>query len=257
MTETGFHIYYTVWLGILGAVMGSFLDCLAWRRIHGESIFKGRSHCAACGHVLGVRDLIPVVSYLSTGGKCRYCGAGIPWDAPAAEIALAAAFSALAWKLELSPELFMWLIFAGLLLLLSLIDAMERLLPDALLAIAAGNRLAFWLFTGHSPAELKAMVIGACSVAVPLLLLVLALDRLWGRETMGGGDIKLLFVMGLYLHWTEMLLLLLTACILGIIGGLLGKSGGRGIPFGPYLAAACIVVRLFGSPLIDWYLGLF
>ena len=67
-------VYCCVLAALLGACMGSFLNCMAWRVVHGESVLRGRSHCDACGHVLGARDLVPVVSYLVSGGKCRYCG---------------------------------------------------------------------------------------------------------------------------------------------------------------------------------------
>lgn len=68
-------VYCCLLAALLGACMGSFLNCAAWRIVHGESVLHGRSHCDACGHVLAVRDLIPVVSYLAAHGRCRYCGA--------------------------------------------------------------------------------------------------------------------------------------------------------------------------------------
>ena len=68
-------VYCCLLAALLGACMGSFLNCAAWRIVHGESVLRGRSHCDACGHVLAVRDLIPVVSYLAAHGRCRYCGA--------------------------------------------------------------------------------------------------------------------------------------------------------------------------------------
>lgn len=208
--------YAAFWLAVLGAVLGSFFDCLAWRRAHGESIWQGRSHCGSCGHVLGVRDLIPVFSYLFARGRCRYCRAKIPADALSAELAGMTAFGLLTWKTGLVPELAMWLILAALLLLLSLIDLHERLLPDKLLAAAAANRLIFLLISGNVADQLAPMLIGALSVSVPMLLIALIMDRILGRESIGGGDIKLLFVLGLYLNWMQMLLLLFVACILGI-----------------------------------------
>ena len=68
-------VYCCAMAVLLGACMGSFLNCLTWRMLHGESVLHGRSHCDVCGHVLGVRDLVPVLSYVCSGGKCRYCGA--------------------------------------------------------------------------------------------------------------------------------------------------------------------------------------
>ena len=68
-------VYCCALAALLGACMGSFLNCMAWRVVHGESVLRGRSHCDACGHMLGARDLVPIVSYLASGGRCRYCGA--------------------------------------------------------------------------------------------------------------------------------------------------------------------------------------
>ena len=89
-----------------------------------------------------------------------------------------------------------------------------------------------------------------------LLLLSLAMDKVLGRESLGGGDIKLLFVLGLYLGWAEMLLLLLAACILGILWALRPGKKNAAIPFAPFLSAAAILVTIFGSGLVEWYLGL-
>ncbi len=256
-------LYIVFWAAVLGAVMGSFLDCVAWRRAHGESIWKGRSHCGECGHVLGVRDLIPVFSFLFSKGKCRHCGARIPREAFVAELVGAFSFTAIAVKFDMQLTLPMWLIFAALLLLLALIDCNQRMLPDSLLLALAVNRLLFWLVLGHVPGALLQMLLGACSVSVPLLLLVLLMDRVLGKETMGGGDIKLFFVLGLYFTWQQMLLVLLCACLLGIAGWFLARRTPRtedgeeqAFPFGPYIAGAAGIVLLWGQPLINWYMSL-
>lgn len=254
-------LYIVFWFAVLGAVMGSFLDCIAWRRAHGESVWKGRSHCASCGHDLGVKDLIPVFSYLLSKGKCRYCGARIPLDALVAELAGAFLYAAVAIRYDMNLYLPMWLVFVTLLLLLALIDQAQRVLPDSILLLLIGNRFLWWLILKHPLGQLPEMLLGACSVSVPLLLLVLLMDRVLGKETMGGGDIKLFFVIGLYLSWPRMLLVLLVSCILGILAGLLARrgtseGGARPIPFGPSIAAASVLVLLWGQPLIDWYAGL-
>lgn len=253
--------YAAFWLAVLGAVLGSFFDCAAWRHAHGGSVWRGRSHCGACGHVLGARDLIPVFSYLAGRGRCRYCKAKIPADALWAELAGMVSFALLTIKTGLVPELAMWLIFAALLLLLSLIDLQERLLPDRILIAAAVNRLVFFFASGGAVSGILPMLAGALSVSLPMLLLALFMDRILGRDSMGGGDIKLLFVLGMYLDWMRMLLLLFAACILGIGAALAaGKKSAAareaGIPFGPCLAAAALFVYVWGEPLIRWYMGL-
>lgn len=255
--------YILFWLAVLGAVMGSFLDCAAWRIAHNESITTGRSHCGSCGHSLSVGDLIPVFSYLFHRGKCRYCGAKIPAECLAAELCGCLMFLGLGSRYGIQPELAMWLVLGCICLLLALIDWNIQIIPDKLLILAVVNRLVFLLVLKQPLGEtLISMAIGACSVSVPLLLLVLVADRIMGKETMGGGDIKLLFVLGLYMDWMQMCLLLLTACLLGILTGILmklssrQKSEDRAVPFGPPLIGAWYLVLMFGEPLITWYRGL-
>lgn len=248
---------FAFWLGILGAVLGSFLCCAASRRGTGESVWRGRSRCDSCGRTLAAWELIPIFSYLFFRGRCRTCGKRIPVDAILAEALGAFSFAALTLRLGLTAELVMWLILAALLLLLGLIDAREQILPDRLLLAAVLVRAVFWALSGFSLQELGRMALGAFGVSVPLLLLVLMMDRILGRESMGGGDIKLTAVLGLYLPWQQMLFMLLTACVLGIIGGLASRARGKAFPFGPYLALAALVTRLAGENVIRWYMGLF
>lgn len=253
------QLYLTLWLSVLGAALGSFLNCWADRIAAGQGLPTGRSRCDSCGHILGPADLIPVVSYLVRRGRCRYCGVPIPAHCLVAEIAGAAAFAALGLRFGYRLELLQWLILCGLLLLLSLIDAAVHLLPDRLLLAAAVNRLVFLLVLRQPlPETLADMALGAFGVPVALLLLSLAMDRLLGKETLGGGDLKLLFVLGLYLSWLEMLLLLFLACVLA-----LGWAAGPGrrrvrleIPLGPFLSAAWLLVTLFGTSWIQWYWSL-
>lgn len=250
---------FALWLGVLGAVVGSFLCCAASRRGTGESALRGRSRCDSCGRVLAARDMIPIVSWLLLRGRCRHCGAKIPVSDWLGETLPAAAFAALTLVIGPSAELWMWLILTALLTELSLIDAKEQILPDGLLIAAAGVRLVFWAAGGFSLPELKTMAVGAVSVSAPVLAAALVMDRVLGRESMGGGDIKLLAVLGLYLPWRQMIFLLVCACLTGIAGGLLsrGRGGDKAFPFGPHIALAAIVTRLAGGPVVGWYMGLF
>lgn len=249
------QLYLAMWLAVLGAVLGSFLCCAADR----GKLPTGRSRCDACGHVLGVRELIPIFSYLCSKGRCRCCGAAIPVRCLAAEVAGAALFAALGLKFGPSPELVMQLILGSLLLLLSLVDWTAHVLPDKLLLAAMANRLVF-LFLLREPLgeALPRMALGAFSVSLPLLLLSLLMDWLLKKETMGGGDIKLLFVLGLYLSWLEMLLLLFLSCVLALLwaAGPGRRRAGGEIPLGPFLAVSWLLVTLFATPWIQWYQSL-
>nr|WP_325204157.1 prepilin peptidase [uncultured Oscillibacter sp.] len=250
--------YLCFWLAVFGAVLGSFLDCAASRWAAGDPRpFRGRSRCGSCGQTLGPRDLVPVFSFLLRRGRCRYCGARIPAECLVSELAGAAAFVCLGLRFGWSLELGQWLPFAALLLALSLTDRAKRVLPDKLLLLLAANRAVWFVLLGHGVREL--LEAGkACAVPAALLALVLAMERLLGREAMGGGDIKLLFVLALYLGWAELFLTLLAGCLLGLLwAALTGGNGKTAMPFGPFLALGAMLTVCCGGPVLEWYFGLF
>ncbi len=226
MEEQLLTAYLCFWLAVLGAVLGSFLDCAASRWAAGDPHpFAGRSRCSSCGHALGTRDLVPVFSFLLRRGRCRYCGAGIPAGCLAAELAGAAVFACLGARFGWTPELGQWLVWAALLLALSLTDWAKRIIPDKLLLALAANRAVWFFVLGHG--------------------------------ARGGGDVKLLAVLALYLGWAELFLTLLAGCLLGLLwAALTGGKTGTAMPFGPFLAAGAVLTVCCGGPVLDWYFGL-
>ena len=142
---------------------------------------------------------------------------------------------------------------------LALVDGRTHEIPNGILLFAAAVRLAFLpLMDVPVLEQLAGMAVGALSVSAPLLVLSLVMDKALGRESLGGGDLKLLFVLGLYMRWPEMLLLLLLGCLLALVWALLpGRDRRREIAFGPFLAAAWALTVLFGDGLIQWYQSLF
>ena len=194
-------VYCVVLAVILGACMGSFLNCWAWRIVHGESVAKGRSHCDACGHALAFRDLVPVVSYLASHGKCRYCGKKLGVRHLAAELSTAAVYVAILLKYDISLQTLEYILFASLLLGCAFADLEGYMIPDRFILAGIILRPVF-LLLGQEPnsAWINSILGGAC-VAGALLLVVLVYEKLRKVEAMGGGDIKLLFVTGLYLGW--------------------------------------------------------
>ena len=241
----------------LGLCLGSFLNCMAWRLVHHESVWRGRSHCAACGHTLSALDLVPLLSYALLRGRCRYCGEKISPRYPAAELAFGLALLGLVWRYDLTVEAARLALFSCVLFVAALTDLESMEIPDRL----HGAGMVLWLcFLPLSPDPRGALLsglLGAFGVAGPLLLIVLLADRALGRESMGGGDLKLLFVTGLYLGWAGNLLALIFACILGLLFALAARAGGREFPFAPAVCAAAWLSMVAGEPLIRWYLSLF
>lgn len=241
---------------VLGLVFGSFCNAWAWRIVHHESIARGRSHCALCGHPLSAPDLVPLLSWLFLRGKCRYCGAPISRRYPAAEAVSAVFFVSVLLRWGLTWAALRFLALGCLLLVLSLVDLDIQELPDGLLLAAA---LAALL---RLPAEglsgLTGALLGAVAVSVPLLVFVLLADRATGRETMGGGDLKLFAALGFHFGPALTLMLLIFSCFAGLAFALLGRRAREEpFPFGPAVALAVWLVLLWGQPLLNWYLGLF
>lgn len=244
-----------VYVFIVGLCLGSFANVLIYRLPRGLNIAKGRSLCPACGHTLGARDLVPVLSWLLLRRKCRYCGADIAARYPLVELlgGLLAVVSPLVfgWTLH---ALFSFLA-AMLLMTVSFIDADTQEIPDSLvLALAAVAALAA-IFTRDI--AILSRVIGFFVLSLPMLLI-----NLIKSTSFGGGDIKLCAVCGFLLGWRGMLV----AGFLALLGGggygaylLLSKkkSGKEHFAFGPFLAAGIYIAMLFSEWLIIWYMSLF
>ena len=261
-TSTFTTIYFLVLAAVLGACMGSFLNCMAWRIVHGEPFVNGRSHCDKCGHVLGFADLIPVFSYLAHKGRCRWCGAKLSARYLWSEVVSALVFASVVYKYDITPECLQYLIFVSILLACSFADLEGFIIPDGFIIAAIIVRAVFVLLSGDIVHELVFSLLGGFAVAGGLLLLVTVFEKLIKREAMGGGDIKLIFATGLYLGWQKNVLCLFAACILGIIFGVITQKkretqeDARIFPFGPSISAAAALTLLFGDRFLTWYLGL-
>ena len=254
-------IYILVMAFIFGAVFASFLGCMGWRITKGESVLKGRSHCDYCGYVLAWRDLIPIVSFVLGKGRCAYCKKALSKVLLYGEISLALLFVLVTLRYDVTPELFLYLFFICILYLISITDIYDQMIPDSALLIAVIVRL-LWFFVTEPFGwrGLLGLIGNGLSVSLPLLLLVLLMEKIRDMEMMGGGDIKLLFVMGLYIGWANNLLALFLGCLTAIIyGSLKQRKEGKEvyIPFGPFLSLGAVFALLIGDGLIQWYLSLF
>ena len=249
-------VYCCVLAALFGACMGSFLNCMAYRMLHGESVLRGRSHCDACGHVLSARDLVPVFSYLFSKGRCRYCGAKLSSRHVWAEGVSAAVFVSLLVKYDISLQTLEAWLLAGILLACAFADLEGYIIPDRF--IAAGIVLFIGrLFFVPEPVETAIDgALGGFAVVGVLLLFVHFMEKRMGREAMGGGDLKLLFVTGLFFGWKGNLFCLILACLIGIVWGIAAQKRNEPIPWGPSIALAAWVTALFGESAINWYLSL-
>lgn len=248
-------VYLYILAGLLGLVMGSALNCLSLRLARGRA-WTGRSCCMSCGHTLAPRDLIPLLSWLLLRGKCRYCGAPVSARYPLTEGALALVYMSLLRRFGLSMEALSAAVLCSCLFGLSLVDLEIQIIPHRFLVTGAVFRGLELLLSGGFPALLRGIWPGLV-IGGSVLLLSLVMDKVLRRDSLGGGDIKLLALLGMYFSLPECILLLILACIIGIGAALLTGKTRTAFPFGPALSLAAWLTLLAGQPIINWYMGLF
>lgn len=252
-------ILLAVLFAVLGLVLGSGLNCLALRMASGEKwAGSQRSQCPNCRHTLGPRELIPLISFLVQKGKCRHCGNPISPRYPITEGLLAAVFVGLLFKYGVTASIVTPVVFCCCLFCLSLIDLDTQIIPDRFLLIPLIARALELLLTGGVMTLVRGILPGLI-IAGAVLILSLMMDKVLKKDTMGGGDIKLLFVIGMYLSLPQCLLMVMLACIVGIVmGSVLLKVGkDTAFPFGPALSIAAVITLFLGDPIVNWYLSLF
>lgn len=238
-----------------GLVMGSAVTALAWRVPRGVSWIHGRSACPSCGTTLQVRDLVPVLSWASTLGRCRHCGTRISFRYPLTELLCASWALLLYLRVGAVPAYPLLAIWGFLLIALTWIDLDFQLLPDVLTfpgALIAA--VAALMMPGGALRAIGGILLGSGL----LWLLAWGYWRLRHVEGMGGGDIKLAAMLGAVLGWELTLLTLFIAALAGSIWGAVLWFQGRGdgktaLPFGTLMAPAAMIAFLWGQAWLDFY----
>ncbi len=245
---------FIVWAAFLGASIGSFLNVCIARLPAGESVVRPRSRCASCGEPIHARDNIPVLSWLLLRGRCRSCREPISWQYPAVELATMAVWIGMAVAFGPTPRGLVGAILFSLLLAIALTDARHYLIPDPLSigGLAAGLALAF--FPGP-PTPLLSLAGAALGFAVLFAVGWLG-ERALGKPAMGGGDMKMMAMVGAFLGPIGAMLTIFLGALAGsVIFGPISLKTGKLVPFGVFLAVGAAVTFLFGDVLIGWYMG--
>jgi prepilin signal peptidase PulO-like enzyme (type II secretory pathway) len=255
-------------LVLLGLAFGSFVTALTWRLHEHKNFVTGRSQCEGCGHTLGAWDLIPLFSWLALRGRCRYCKAKVSWQNPVIEVAMVVLFvgSYLCWPhtLDSLPAIAtfaLWLVYIVFLMAMLVYDMRWMLLPDALVFPL--------IVLGFVDAALRLGQTGGLTIIGYVSYIVLGAAALGGfywllnaishGRWVGFGDVKLGLFMGIVLGWQQALLVLFVANLIGCLVALPALASGKlsvksRLPFGPFLIVAFLIVGLFGSQLISWYM---
>ncbi|MCK4592371.1 prepilin peptidase [Candidatus Parcubacteria bacterium] len=283
-------LFYII-IFIFGLAVGSFLNVVIFRLENGEKIVNDRSKCLHCKHILAWYDLIPVLSFIFLRGRCRYCGERISWQYPLVELGTGTLFllifnfsaqggPASGW--QFLPLLF-WFYIVSSLTVIFIYDLKHYIIPDKIIYPAIIVTFIYKLFEiwnfGHwnlfGILNLPAQGWSALGGEIGNLIIVfnsfiaaiftsaffLSIVLLTRGRGMGGGDVKLGFLMGLILGWPLVLAALFLSSILGSMVGIflifIGKKKMKSmIPFGPFLVLGTFIALFWGERIVEWYLNM-
>ena len=244
---------------IFGGMIGSFLNVCICRLPKEQSIVWPGSHCPHCQKPIRFYDNIPLLSYFLLKGKCRYCKGPISIQYPVVEGITALSSLFLIMRFGPSLSFLFYFAFIAALIVITVIDLYHQIIPDVislpgigvgLLASLLVPEITFWN-------SLIGILLGGGS----LFLVATLYQWLFKREGMGGGDVKLLAMIGAFLGWKAVILTILLSSLIGSITGIFimvlkGKDSKYAIPFGPFLSLGAVISLFYGESLIRWYLYL-
>jgi leader peptidase (prepilin peptidase)/N-methyltransferase len=244
---------------IQGLCIGSFLNVCIYRVPESKSIVHPRSMCPKCDTLIPFYDNIPVFSYLWLRGRCRQCGVRIPLRYPLVELLGGLTALGTYLKFGLTWEALIYYVFIAVLLVVTFIDLDHRIIPD----IITLPGIPIFFAAGFVLPEITYMeaIIGILVGGGSLFLVAWTYSLLTKKEGMGGGDIKLLAMMGGIVGWKGVLFTIFVGSLAGTLVGiavmLQSRKGMKlAVPFGPFLSIGCITYIFFGMPLIAWYFNL-
>lgn len=250
-----------IFIFVIGAIFGSFLNVLIYRLPHKIKIGASRSICPLCKNKIKFYDNIPILSFLILGGKCRQCRQKISWRYPLVEILNGAGYAFLFGMFGLSVPFFIYAYLTSVLIVIFFIDYDFQIIPDVISIPSMVIGLGLSLAPGG---------IGIVSSAVGfvvgggVLYLIAALgDWLFKKDSMGGGDIKMAAMLGAFLGWQKVILIFFGSAGIGLVVSIIimlfssKLRSSRVIPFGPFLAIAAFIAIIFGDKIIAFYINNF
>ncbi len=252
-------IIFYIFAFVFGAVVGSFLNVCICRLPEDKSIVFPPSACPKCGYQIRWFDNIPIISFLLLRAKCRSCKVPISWRYPLVEALNGVLTLCLFMKFGPTLAFLALFIFCSSLVVITFIDLDHQIIPDeiSLPGIVIGFIFALFLPWGGWQSSLLGILCGGGS----LFLVAFGYEKLTGKEGMGGGDIKLLAMMGAFLGWRSILFIIFSASVVGSVIGIAAmliqkKDGKLAIPFGPFLAFGAVLYIFYGRQIIQWYLAI-
>ena len=259
MVSNYLGVYALLGIGVLGAVIGSFMNVCIYRLPRSLSVVSPGSRCPNCQTPIRFYDNIPIISYVFLKGRCRNCGTTISWRYPLVE-GLNAFFYVLVYlKSGFSFETLFGCVFISMLIVISFIDIDFRIIPDVLSfsGIVIGVASSLFVKSVTPFQSLLGILIGGGF----LYGIAFFYEKITHKEGMGGGDIKLIAMIGAFTGWQGIPFVILSSSLVGAICGILfivatKKDAKFAIPFGPFLSLGAVLYLFLGPQLIHWYLSL-
>lgn len=236
-------LYFTIVIFIFGIVLGSFYNVVAYRLPKGESLIKPASHCPKCNHQLGASELVPIFSYLFLGGKCKNCKSKISPFYMIFELITGLLFSLSYLVFDFSIDFYIAIIFSSMAVIVFISDYQTMIIPDEVLIVASILLTICMYIKGGFPLLGESLLGGLIAFGSMFLIKIIG-DFLFKKESMGGGDIKLLFVFGLVIGFEMAIISIFLAAFIALPVSLiiLFTKKSNVIPFGPFLCISALLI---------------
>ncbi|NWF98399.1 MAG: prepilin peptidase [Nitrospirae bacterium] len=251
---------------IFGLLTGSFLNVCIYRIPRNISIIWPASRCPSCNVPIKFYDNIPILSYIFLGGKCRYCKNSISFRYPLVEFLNGVSYIIVINKFGIEWHSIFYFIFCSALIVITFIDFDFQIIPDRItlpgifIGLIAGSLLLPDPFTRISYLGWKSSIIGSSIGFALYSLIAFSGSKIFKKEAMGGGDIKMMAMVGAVIGWKGVILTTFLGSLTGSVAGIVsmiihGREKGSLIPFGPFLAFGSIISLFYGQEIVFWYLN--
>lgn len=247
------NIIYIIYMFVIGTIMGSFFNVIGHRLSKNESAIKPRSHCEFCGHILAWYELIPIISFLIQGGKCRKCRAKLSWWYPLIEIITGLFFMGCYLYYGFTYNLLLALIISSVLIITCISDFNYLVILDEVLVVSSLAALVV-IFLKEGFNGLIISLLSGLLMFFFMLMVKIVGDKAFKRESLGGGDIKLSLFIGLVLGYKLSFINLVLASFLALPVAFyyLVKLKDREVPFGPFLIISTFIIYIFSTQILDF-----
>ena len=247
------NIIYIIYMFVIGTIMGSFFNVIGHRLSKNESAIKPRSHCEFCGHTLAWYELIPIVSFLIQGGKCRKCRAKLSWWYPLIEIITGLFFVDCYLYYGFTYDLLLALIISSVLIITCISDFNYLVILDEVLVVSSLAALVV-IFLKDGVNGLIISLLSGLLMFFFMLMVKIVGDKAFKRESLGGGDIKLSLFIGLVLGYKLSFINLVLASFLALPVAFyyLVKLKDREVPFGPFLIISTFIIYIFSTQILEF-----